>query len=129
MTRQYWRAGGVAVFAALAAAAAAGCGGSSSPRVASLGNSEAKSLVSTTTLPKGNPTQLLDEWTSCMRSHGVPDLADPPITSSGAIHIEMPADTSSGAAQSVGPGGSGPCGSYLQAASLALRGGQPQQKP
>ena len=65
MTRQYWRAGGMAVFAALAAAGVAGCGGSSSPHVASLGNSDAKSSVSTTTLPKGNPTQLLDEWATC----------------------------------------------------------------
>ncbi len=130
MTRQYWRAGGMAVFAALAAAGVAGCGGSSSPHVASLGNSDAKSSVSTTSLPKGNPTQLLDEWATCERANGVPDMADPTITSSGAIHIEMPADASSSAAQSIGgPGGGGRCGSYLQAASQALRGGQPLQKP
>src|ERR1700735_3410050 len=112
MTRQYWRAGGVAVFAALAAAAAAGCGGSSSPRVASLGNSEAKSLVSTTTLPKGNPTQLLDEWTSCMRSHGTPGVADPTIDSNGVIHITLP--STDGGPQSLGSGGDlnggGACG-------------------
>ncbi len=116
--------------AALAAAGVAGCGGSSSPHVASLGNSDTKSSVSTTTLPKGNPTQLLDEWASCMRANGVPDMADPTITSSGAIHIEMPADASPNAAQSIGgPGAGGPCNSYLQAASQALRGGQPLQKP
>jgi hypothetical protein len=66
-----------------------------------------------------------------MRTNGVPDLADPTITSTGAIHITMPADASPGAAQSIGPGGSGPCGSYLQAASQALGGknGGPAQKP
>src|SRR5580704_10257872 len=127
MTRRYWRTGGAAVFAALTAVGVAGCVGSSSPHVASLGSSDAKSAVSTTTLPTGNPTQLLDEWATCMRANGVPDLADPTITSSGAIHIEMPADASSSAAQSIGPGGSGPCGSFLQAASQALRGGKPIQ--
>ncbi len=133
MTRRYWRTGGVAVFAALAAAGVAGCGGSSSPHVASLGNSDTKSSVSTTTLPKGTPTQLLDEWATCMRANGVPDMADPTITSTGAIHIEMPADASSSAAQSIGPGGgSGPCNNYLTAASQALggkSGGQGLQKP
>jgi hypothetical protein len=132
MTRPYWRVGGVAVFAALVAAGVAGCGGSSSPHVASLGASDAKSSVSTTTLPKGNPTQLLDEWTTCMRAHGVPDLADPTITSSGAIHIQMPADASPSAAQSIGPGGSSnPCNNYLQAASQALgdKSGGGVQKP
>jgi hypothetical protein len=130
MTRRYWRTGGVAVLAALAAAGVAGCGGSSSPHVASLGNSDAKSSVSTTTLPKGNPAQLLDEWATCERANGVPDMADPTITSSGAIHIQMPADASPNAAQSIGgPGSGGPCNNYLQAASQALRGGQPLQKP
>ena len=130
MTRRYWRAGGVVVVAALAAAGVAGCASSGSPHVASLGNSDTKSSVSTTTLPKGNPSNLLDEWASCMRANGVPDMADPTITSSGAIHIEMPADASPNAAQSIGgPGAGGPCNSYLQAASQALRGGQPLQKP
>ena len=103
MTRRYWRAGGLAVFAALAAGGLAACGGSSSPHVASLGNSDGSPSVSTTTLPKGNPTQLLDEWASCERANGVPDMADPTITSSGAIHIQMPADASSNAAQSIEP--------------------------
>ena len=102
MTRRYWRAGGVVVVAALAAAGVAGCASSGSPHVASLGNSDTKSSVSTTTLPKGNPSNLLDEWASCMRANGVPDMADPTITSSGAIHIEMPADASPNAAQSIG---------------------------
>jgi hypothetical protein len=106
----------------------AACGGSSSPHVASLGSSSGTSPVSTTTLPKGNPTQLLDEWASCMRSNGVPDMADPTITSSGAIHITMPADANTSGKEDFSPD-SGPCASYLQAASQALRGGQPLQKP
>jgi uncharacterized membrane protein YgcG len=132
MTSQYWRAGGLAVFATLAAVGAAGCGGSSTPKVASLGSSHGDIAVSTTTLPKGNPTQLLDEWATCMRTNGVPDMADPTITSSGAIHIEMPADASASAAQSIGPGSStNPCNNYLQAASQALGGkqGLQQQAP
>jgi hypothetical protein len=129
MTMLYWRAGGVAVFAALVVAGVAGCGGSNSPHVASLGKSNGDTSVSTTTLPKGDPTQLLDEWATCERANGVPDLADPTITSSGAIHIQMPAGASAGAAQSIGPGSSSnPCNNYLQAASQALRGGQPLQK-
>ena len=62
----------------------------------------------------------------------MPDMADPTVTSSGAIHIEMPADASSNAAQSIGgTGAGGPCNSYLQAASQALGGksGQGLQKP
>jgi hypothetical protein len=79
----------------------------------------------TTTLPRGNPTQLLDEWASCERSHGIPDMADPTITSSGAIHITLPAD----AAGQEFKAQSGPCGPYLQAASQDLNGGHPIQKP
>jgi hypothetical protein len=131
MTMRYRCSAGLAAVAALAALGTAACGGSSSPHVASLGKTDGTTDSSTTTLPKGNPTQLLDEWASCMRTNGVPDLADPTITSTGAIHITMPADASPGAAQSIGPGGSGPCGSYLQAASQALGGknGGPAQKP
>ena len=46
----------------------------------------------TTTLPKGNPTQLLDEWATCMRSHGDPDQVDPTIDANKVIHITFPAD-------------------------------------
>jgi hypothetical protein len=124
--------------ASLAAAAVAvavmgltGCGGASSPHVASLGASSATTPGSTTTLPKGNPTQLLDEWATCMRTNGTPGLADPTIDANGVIHITMPAsDSGPGPVSSrsnSGPGG-GPCGAYLTAASTALRGGKPLQK-
>jgi hypothetical protein len=132
MTR-YWRSGALAAAAALAGVGLTACGGGSAPHVASLGNSTGKNRGSTTTtLPKGNPTQLLDEWASCMRAHGTPDIADPTIDTNGVIHITMPASgTGSGASgfkSSDGVGG-GPCGAYLTAASTALRGGQPMQRP
>jgi hypothetical protein len=136
MMIRYWRSGAVAAAAALALAALglAACGGGSSPRVANLGDSSGNSSGSTTTtLPKGNPTQLLDEWASCMRAHGTPDISDPTIDANGVIHITMPASgTGSGAAgfkSSEGVGGGGPCSVYLTTASTALRGGQPLQKP
>jgi hypothetical protein len=126
MTKVHRRSGGLAVLAAAATIGLAACGGSSSPHVASLGNSSGTTPGTTTTLPKGNPTQLLDEWATCMRSHGMPGLADPTIDANGVIHIILPAANS-------GPTGfktdQGPCGSYLTAASTALRGGQPLQKP
>jgi hypothetical protein len=132
MTKVYRRSGGLAALAAAATIGLAACGGSSPPHVASLGNSSGTTPGTTTTLPKGNPTQLLDEWASCMRSHGTPGVADPTIDANGVIHITLPA---TGAGPGVvktgsggGPGG-GPCGAYLTAASTALRGGQPLQKP
>jgi hypothetical protein len=30
-------------------------------------------------LAKGNPTRLVDEWATCMRSHGDPNQVDPTI--------------------------------------------------
>lgn len=131
MNIPYRRPGGTVLFAVLAAAGVAACGGSSSPHVASLSGSSGSgghgaSGSPTTTLPKGNPTQLLDEWASCMRSHGVPDMPDPTITSSGAVDITLPSDAPNGF---FGKGTNNPCDSYLQAASLALNGGKPPQRP
>jgi hypothetical protein len=108
----------------------AGCGGSSSPHVASLSNSGGTGSGSTTTtLPKGNPTQLLDEWTSCERSHGDPEQVDPTIDANKVIHITFPASTSGNGPVGIGKGSNDPCGAYLTAASTALRGGQPLPKP
>jgi hypothetical protein len=124
------RSTGLAAIAALAAIGLAGCGGSGSPHVASLGNSSnINNSGSTTTLPKGNPTQLLDQWATCMRSHGDPGQVDPTIDANGVIHITVPS-TSNGPDVLGGPnGGSSPCSAYLTAASTALRGGHPLQKP
>lgn len=129
MITTFRRTGGVVTIAALAAIGLAACGGGGgSPHVANLGTSSDTTPGSTTTLPKGNPTQLLDEWATCMRSHGTPGVVDPTIDSDGVIHITLPSSSGPGPIGSAGPGG-GPCGDYLTAASTALRGGQSLQKP
>jgi hypothetical protein len=112
--------------------------------VANLGNSSGGSASTTTTLPKGSPTQLLDEWASCMRANGDPTQADPTIDANKVIHItfspssaDRPAaggGSGGGGLTSGGPAGkgglgSGPCDVYLTAASTALRGGKPPEKP
>jgi hypothetical protein len=126
MTQLHRRTGALAAVAAAALALTA-CGGSNSPHVASLGNSKSAAGSTTTTLPRGNPTQLLDEWASCMRSHGDPGQVDPTVDANGVIHITVPANGPDVLGKS--KGGNTPCGAYLTAASTALRGGQPLQKP
>lgn len=126
MTPTYRRWAGLAFLMATVAIALASCGGSSSPHVASLGsNSNGNSASTTTTLPKGNPTQLLDHWASCMRNHGDPNQVDPTIDANKVIHVTFPNNSN-------GPGlfgKSSPCQAYLTAASTALRGGKPFPKP
>jgi hypothetical protein len=123
--RTYWRSVGLAVLVATAALALAACGGgaTNSPHVASLGTgANAKKGSPTTTQPTGNPTQLLDQWATCIRSHGDPDQVDPTIDSNKDIEITM--HNASAALSSEVHGSSGPCSSYLLAAEAALRGGQ-----
>jgi hypothetical protein len=128
MRMTHGRSGGITAIAATAAIGLAACSGSSSPRVASLGNSGGNvSGVTTTTLPKGNPTELVDEWASCMHSHGDPNQVDPTIDANKVIHITFPPGAGNGPG-SLG-GVSGSCSAYLTAASTALRGGKPPQKP
>jgi hypothetical protein len=130
MTKANRRSGGLAALAAAAAIGLAACGGSGSPHVASLGNSSGNRTGSTTTtLPKGNPTQLLDEWAGCMRSHGDPTQVDPTIDANKVIHITFPAGASGNGPVGLGKGSNDPCGAYLTAASTALRGGKPLQRP
>jgi hypothetical protein len=129
MTTTYRRSGGLAVLAAAAAIGLAACsGGSSTPQVASLGNSTGTSANSggggsSAATGSGNATQLLDEWTSCIRGHGDPNQADPAVDSNSDIDITM--DNVSSTLASEVHGGTGPCSNYLTAASAALRGGQP----
>lgn len=134
MTKAHRQSGGIAVFAAVAAIGLAGCGGSTTPHVASLGSSSGNhnnaGTGSTTTLPRGNPTQLLDEWANCMRSHGDPGQVDPTIDANGVIHITFAAtDTGPGAVRLGTNGKDSPCNDFLTAASTALRGGRPIEKP
>jgi hypothetical protein len=126
MTKAYQRSGGVAALAAAAVIGLAACGSSAPAHVASLGSSGGSGSGSTTTtLPKGNPSQLLDEWAACMRSHGDPNQVDPTIDANKVIHITF---TGSGPV-SLGKGANDPCSPYLTAASTALRGGKPLPKP
>jgi hypothetical protein len=110
----------------VAAVGLAACGGSGSPQVASLGKGSASSPGaaghSKASGSTGNPTELLDEWAACMRSHGDPDQADPAIDTSKAIEVIIPLNAPKGTMTS---SGAQTCGSYLTAAGTALRGGPP----
>jgi hypothetical protein len=141
MTSTYRRWGGLAVLAA-AAVGLAGCGGgSSAPHVASLGKSSSGASGSASgtgnvgraasSLPKGSPTQLLDEWASCMRRHGVPGQADPTVTASKVIDVTWNPATPGGlfgTSEQSGPGPGRFCSQYLYAAQKDLGGGA-QGKP
>ena len=137
--RTYRRSGGLTVLVAAAAIGLAACGsGSSTPRVASLGNSSSDGSSpatgsSATTLPAGNPTQLLDEWAACMRGHGDPGQTDPTITADKVININISPSIRggySGYSGEYGSGGPGVyCETYLTAAQTALRGGPLPPRP
>lgn len=73
--------------------------------------------------PTGNATALLDEWTTCIRSHGDPNQVDPTIDANRDIDIRMQ-NVSETLANEV-HGSTGPCSSYLVAAANVLRAGQP----
>jgi hypothetical protein len=127
-TRTRRRPGALAVLLAVTALALAACsGGPSSPQVASLGQRSggggSGSGSSAAALPKGNPTQLLDEWAACIRSHGDPNQADPTIDANKDIQIFMVNVPK--ALENEVHGSTGPCSNYLLAAEIALRGGQP----
>jgi len=109
------RRGGLAVLVTGAAIGLAACSGSSPPHVASLGKNGSVRAVSSTTVPTGSPTQLLDEWAACMRRRGDPDQVDPTVDASKVIQIKL------GWAGGL-RGANGACGAYLRAAQTALGG-------
>jgi hypothetical protein len=124
---------GLAALAAVVAVALGACGsGSSPPHVADLGtgigsaSSRGPGASSVTTLPTGNPAQLLDDWARCMRTHGDPNQVDPTIDANKVIEITPPAGYSHGLHGLIA-GNS--CAVYLTAASTALNGGTPLQTP
>jgi hypothetical protein len=124
MTKTYRRSGGLAALLAAAAIGLAACSsGSSAPQVASLGNSSGNGSGNSTATESGSPAQLLDEWATCIRSHGDPNQADPTIDANKDIDITMNnvSQTLAGEVH----GSTGPCSNYLLAAQNALRGGQP----
>jgi len=143
MTRTYRRSGGLAVLVAagIALLTAACSGGSGAAQVASLGNSGIASSGSATTTGSSstsqrnaNPTQLLNEWAACMRSHGDTGQTDPTITGDNVIDIPWNPATPGGfnGTNKGGQGNSGPgqyCRTYLSEAQNALRGGQTRPKP
>ena len=110
----------------------AGCGGSKSPSVANIGATTTTAASSgagaPTTLPKGSASELLSKWAACMRSHGDPDQTDPTIEPDKVIQVTLPSGYDNGAGLG-GKGGANACGTYLAAASNALRGGRQLQKP
>ena len=140
------RSGGLAALAVAAASGLAACGGSSSPHVASLGNSGNSDSgrasfttggaggSSATALAKTNPTVLVDQWADCMRAHGDPNQADPSIDANRDIVITWDPAIPGGynGTNKSGQGNSGPgqfCRSYLNAAQLALQGGHRPKPP
>ena len=145
ITPTFRRSGRLAALAAAAAIGLAACGGSSSPHVASLGNSSNSgsgrgsstttgSGSSTTALAKGDPTRLLDEWATCMRANGDPNQADPSIDANRDIVITWDPAIPGGynGTNKGGQGNSGPgqfCRAYLSAAQLALQGGHRPKPP
>ncbi|HEX3334369.1 MAG TPA: hypothetical protein VHS57_08505 [Acidimicrobiales bacterium] len=130
--KTYGRVGSLAAVVVAAAIGLTACSGgpASSAHVASLGNGNPHSSghASTTTAPTaGNPTQLMDEWATCMRSHGDPNQTDPTIDAYGVIDITM--QDVSQAVASEAHGSSGPCSQYELAAENALRGGRQYRPP
>ena len=83
--------------------------------------------MTSTTVGSVNPTQLLDEWATCMRSHGDPDQVDPTITSHHVIAVRYP--TGYDPKSQGGAGSNNPCNTYLSTASAALGGETPVQDP
>ena len=111
--------GGSAAVAAAAFTGLAACSGPIPPHVASLGkNSDHAFRAAPPPCLPGSPTQLLDEWATCMRSHGDPDQVDPTVDATKVIQITL--DGHDGLR-----GENGVCGSYFSAAQTALGGGTP----
>ena len=103
----------------------AACAGSSSPHVASLGRSSGSSPAggsSASAPPTGNPTELLDEWAACMRTHGDPGQADPVITPGKVIDVPVGAEGADGLKSLLGSAGGRSCESRLTAAQRELSG-------
>jgi hypothetical protein len=126
MTMMNRRWGGLAVLAAGAAIGLAACSGSSAPHVASLGKTSVgknsgDGSPRTTNVPAGSPAHLLDEWASCMRSHGDPGQIDPTVDANKVIQITLGTGYNGAGLR----GESGACGTFLSAAQTALGGGIP----
>jgi hypothetical protein len=105
--------------------AGCGTGGGKPSGVASLAgaNSGSGGGATTTTVPKGNATQLYARWADCMRQHGV-QMADPVIGDKGMVSISASkADMASFQAAQ------GACKALEEAARTAAGGGKRPEKP
>lgn len=140
------RSGALAVAATVVAIGLAACGGSSpTPHVASLATTTSRTTAtsnsdsgtgtatatrsgSTTTLAKRNPTRLVDEWATCMQSHGDPNQADPTIDAYGGINVTIPSAAAASLSNEV-HAGADPCNRYMAAAQSALRAANPVAAP
>jgi len=74
-----------------------------------------------------NPTQLLEEWTTCMRGHGDPDQLGPTIDANNVIHLTYPMGYNP--KRRGGSSTTNSCDAYLTAASYALGSETPVQSP
>ena len=129
MTTRYCRSGTLAILVAAGAIGLAACGGSSPPHVASLGKGGGESGANTTTtLPSGSATQLLDEWAACMRIRGDPNQSDPTVDAGKVIQLTLPAGYTKGLGYLLNGLGRS-CTVYMTAAQTALRGGEPPPTP
>jgi hypothetical protein len=135
---RYWRFGGLALLATCAAITLAGCGGSTSPSVASIATTTTPTTATgtnhrangsgTTTAGKGDATGLLVTWADCMRRNGDPNQTDPSIDNHFGINITIPLSAPEALSNEV-HGGTAPCNQYLAAASSALRAAHPAPPP
>jgi hypothetical protein len=140
--RTVWRAPALVFLVAAAATALTGCSRPSSRPFANPGKSHGSTTTtltgsngrdtSATPVPKGNASQLLGEWSTCMRNNGDPNQAEPTIDANGAIHVTEPPGyfgTIFGASGNSSTGGGVTCQVYLTEASTTLNGGEPLQSP
>jgi hypothetical protein len=134
MTTTYRRPAGLAVLVAAAAIGLAACtSGSDNPQVATLptnshsGSAATGSSATATAGPMGNVTQLLNEWTACMRRLGDTSQQTPTVDANKVIHVIDPANYS--AMGLGGQGGTNSCSTYMNAASKALGGGKTGGQP
>jgi hypothetical protein len=136
------RAPGLLFLLVSAATALTACSGPSSHHLASPGNGDSSttttsresngSHTSATTVPEGSASDLLGEWSTCMRNNGDPKQAEPTIDANGAIHVTDPSGyfgTIFGASGNSSTGAGVTCQVYLTEASTTLNGGEPLQSP
>ena len=109
-----------------------GCGTSGPSTVATIGK-VGNGASTASTVPVGDPSQLLDEWASCMREHGDPNQLDPSVDANKVIHISIAPSIQGGYlgySGEYGNGGPGThCRSFLNKAQSELRGGKALTPP